>query len=71
MLKEAILKVVSGQDLTEAEMTRAMEAIMNGEATEAQIGAFITGLQDEGRDRGRDHRRGPGDAGQGHPHPHQ
>ncbi len=30
MLKEAILKVVSGQDLTEAEMTRAMEAIMAG-----------------------------------------
>ena len=33
MLKGAILKVVSRQDLTEAEMTRAMEAIMNGEAT--------------------------------------
>ena len=48
MLKETILKVVSRQDLTEAEMTRAMEAIMNGEATEAQIGAFITGLRMKG-----------------------
>ncbi len=48
MLKEAILKVVSRQDLTEAEMTRAMEAIMNGEATEAQIGAFITALRMKG-----------------------
>ena len=48
MLKEAILKVVSRQDLTEAEMIRAMEAIMNGEATEAQIGAFITALRMKG-----------------------
>ncbi|MCG2772670.1 MAG: hypothetical protein L6277_11365, partial [Desulfobacterales bacterium] len=29
-------------------MTRAMEAIMNGEATEAQIGAFITALRMKG-----------------------
>ena len=48
MLKEAILKVVNRQDLTEAEMTRAMEAIMSGEATEAQIGAFITALRMKG-----------------------
>src|SRR4030067_734722 len=48
MLKEAILKVVSRQDLTEAEMIRAMEAIMEGQATEAQIGAFITALRMKG-----------------------
>jgi len=48
MLREAILKVVNRQDLTEAEMTRAMEAIMSGEATEAQIGAFITALRMKG-----------------------
>jgi anthranilate phosphoribosyltransferase len=48
MLKEAILKVVTRQDLTEAEMTRAMEVIMTGEATEAQIGAFITALRLKG-----------------------
>ena len=44
MLKEAIYKVVTRQDLTEEEMTRAMDIIMTGEATEAQIGAFITAL---------------------------
>ena len=48
MLKAAILKVVSRQDLTEAEMIQAMEAIMSGGATEAQIGAFITGLRMKG-----------------------
>ncbi|MFI5330199.1 MAG: anthranilate phosphoribosyltransferase [Desulfobaccales bacterium] len=47
-MKEAILKVVTGQDLSEAEMTRAMEVIMSGEATEAQIGAFITALRIKG-----------------------
>ena len=48
MLKEAIYKVVTRQDLTEEEMTRAMDIIMTGEATEAQIGAFITGLRMKG-----------------------
>ncbi|MBI4794661.1 MAG: anthranilate phosphoribosyltransferase [Deltaproteobacteria bacterium] len=49
MLKEPIFKVVTRQDLTEEEMTRAMEVIMTGEATEAQIGAFITGLRMKGK----------------------
>jgi len=48
MLKEAIYKVVTRQDLTEGEMVRAMEIIMTGEATEAQIGAFITALRMKG-----------------------
>jgi anthranilate phosphoribosyltransferase len=48
MLKEAIYKVVTRQDLTEEEMVRAMEIIMTGEATEAQIGAFITALRMKG-----------------------
>ncbi len=48
MLKEAIYKVVTREDLTEEEMTRAMEVIMTGEATEAQIGAFITALRMKG-----------------------
>ncbi len=48
MLKEAILKVVTAQDLTDTEMTRVMEIIMTGEATEAQIGAFITALRIKG-----------------------
>jgi anthranilate phosphoribosyltransferase len=48
MLKEAIYKVVTRQDLTEGEMVRAMEVVMGGEATEAQIGAFITALRMKG-----------------------
>jgi len=48
MLKKAIYKVVTRQDLTEEEMTQAMQVIMTGEATEAQIGAFITGLRMKG-----------------------
>jgi anthranilate phosphoribosyltransferase len=48
MLKDAIFKVVTRQDLTEEEMTRAMDIIMTGEATEAQIGAFITALRMKG-----------------------
>src|SRR3974390_3279236 len=48
MLKEAIYKWLTRQDLTEEEMARAMEVIMGGEATEAQIGAFITALRMKG-----------------------
>jgi anthranilate phosphoribosyltransferase len=48
MLKAAILKVINRQDLTGEEMTRVMEAIMEGAATEAQIGAFITALRMKG-----------------------
>ena len=48
MIKEAISKVVIGDDLTEAEMEKAMEEIMNGDATPAQIGAFITALRIKG-----------------------
>ncbi len=48
MIKEFISKVVSGEDLTEAEMEKAMDEIMTGVATPAQIGAFITGLRLKG-----------------------
>lgn len=48
MIKEAISKVVTGDDLTEAEMEGAMEEIMSGDATSAQIGAFITALRIKG-----------------------
>lgn len=48
MLKEAIQKVVSGTDLQEEEMEAVMDAIMSGEATPAQIGAFITALRLKG-----------------------
>ncbi len=48
MIKESIAKVVSGQDLTEAEMQETMEEIMTGASTPAQIGAFITALRMKG-----------------------
>lgn len=48
MIKEAISKVVLGDDLTEAEMEKAMDEIMTGEATPAQIGAFITAMRLKG-----------------------
>jgi len=48
MIKEAIGKVVSRQDLTEAEMVLVMEEIMSGQASEAQIGSFITALRMKG-----------------------
>lgn len=48
MIKEAISKVVTGTDLSEAEMVGVMDEIMSGEATQAQIGAFITALRLKG-----------------------
>jgi len=48
MIKEAIGKVVAGVDLSEQEMVAVMSEIMNGEATPAQIGSFITGLRMKG-----------------------
>ena len=48
MIKELISKIVNREDLSEAEMEKAMDEIMSGEATPAQIGAFITGLRFKG-----------------------
>ncbi|HOJ51678.1 MAG TPA: anthranilate phosphoribosyltransferase [Syntrophales bacterium] len=48
MIREGIAKVVEGQDLTESKMMEVMEIIMAGEATPAQIGAFITALRMKG-----------------------
>ncbi len=48
MIKEAISKVVSHQDLSEGEMIDVMSQIMGGEATPAQVGAFITALRMKG-----------------------
>ncbi len=48
MIKDAIAKVVEGEDLSEAEMIEVMDQIMGGEATSAQIGAFITALRMKG-----------------------
>lgn len=48
MIKEAIAKVVDGEDLTEEEMQEAMNEIMTGAATPAQIASFITALRIKG-----------------------
>lgn len=48
MIKEVIAKVVNGSDLTEGEMEVAMEEVMAGKATPAQIGSFITALRIKG-----------------------
>ena len=48
MIKEAIGKVVRGDDLTEVEMAEAMGEIMSGNATPAQIAAFVTALRLKG-----------------------
>lgn len=43
-LRPAIAKIAAKETLTEAEAQAAMSTIMDGEATAAQIAAFITGL---------------------------
>jgi len=48
MIQEVIVKVVDGRDLTEIEMTQAMEEVTEGRATPAQIGAFLVGLRMKG-----------------------
>lgn len=48
MIKEAIGKVVDGFDLSREEMMSCMNEIMSGEATQAQIGSFITALRLKG-----------------------
>jgi anthranilate phosphoribosyltransferase len=48
MIKEAIAKVVRGENLEEAEMMGVMEGMMGGEATPAQIASFLTALRIKG-----------------------
>lgn len=44
----AIGKLIEGKDLIEAEAEAAMKCIMSGEATQAQIGSFLTALRMKG-----------------------
>lgn len=48
MIKEAISKLADGQMLTREEAHATLAEIMSGEATAAQIGAFITALRIRG-----------------------
>ena len=47
-LKPAIARVINGRDLTFAEAENAMNVIMRGEATQAQIGGYLTALRMKG-----------------------
>jgi anthranilate phosphoribosyltransferase len=48
MIKEAINLLVGNIDLSESEMAECMKEIMEGRATDAQIGAFLTALRMKG-----------------------
>ncbi|MCJ7763818.1 MAG: anthranilate phosphoribosyltransferase, partial [Dehalococcoidales bacterium] len=48
MIKEAIIILVEGHSLTIEQAEGVMEEIMNGEATPAQFGAFVTALRLKG-----------------------
>ncbi len=48
MLKEAIQKAAGRDDLSVGEMEAAMEEIMDGKASSAQIGSFLTALRMKG-----------------------
>jgi len=49
MIKEAIAKAIRREDLTQGEMEQTMDEIMTGQATPAQIGAFLTALRMKAR----------------------
>ena len=48
ILKDIIAKVVDRNDLTEKEAEEAMYEIMQGNATDAQIAAYLMGLRMKG-----------------------
>ena len=47
-LKAAIAEVINGRDLTMEQAEAAMDVIMRGEATPAQIGSYLTALRMKG-----------------------
>ena len=47
-IKEAINKIVKGNDLTESEMKTTILSILAGEATPSQMGAFLSALRIKG-----------------------
>ena len=48
MIREAIDRVIRGEDLNEDEAAAVMEEIMTGEATQAQLAAFLVALRMKG-----------------------
>lgn len=52
MIREAIARLVEGADLSQPEAALVMEEIMNGQATGAQVGSFLTALRIKGETTG-------------------
>ena len=48
MIKESIAQLIKGNDLSITEMSAAIEQIMTGKATDAQISSFLTALSIKG-----------------------
>ena len=48
MIKEAIYQLINGKDLSFEQAKCVMEEMMDGTATQAQMGAFLTGLRMQG-----------------------
>lgn len=48
MIKEAIYKLINKEDLTYEEARKVMEEMMDGTATQAQMGGFLTALRMQG-----------------------
>jgi anthranilate phosphoribosyltransferase len=48
MIVDALHKVVEGRDLTVEEAAQVMDGLMSGQATDAQIAAFLTGMRMKG-----------------------
>ena len=47
-IQAAIAQVVAGQSLSRADMETVMRTVMQGEATEAQVGGLLVGLRMKG-----------------------
>lgn len=47
-MKEILAKLVAGNDLSVEEAKKAQEIILTGQATDAQIAAFLTALRMKG-----------------------
>ncbi len=48
MIREAITRVIRGEDLTEGEMEKTMKAVFDGKVSSSQIGSFVTALRMKG-----------------------
>lgn len=49
MIHQAINQLFLGQDLSKATATQVMNQMMEGEATESQMGAYLAALRMKGR----------------------